>query len=612
MEERQIRLLPDIVINQIAAGEAVERPASVLKELMENALDAGATELDVEAVAGGTRLIRVADNGSGMSRDNALLAVERHATSKILRLEDIDQITTLGFRGEALAAIASVSNFTLRTRPARNPAGTEISIAGGKIFDVREIGCPPGTTVEVRRLFGNVPARRKFLRTPATEQAHLKHTFLLYALAHPKIGMRLSFDQRHVCVLAGNATLAERVRNLFGLDPARDLREISHGAGALTVAGLAGLPEHSRQDRSGQYVFINGRPASAPVLHAALREGYHTLLPSGRYPVLFVFLTLPPGEIDVNVHPTKKEVRFRHPAFVRDALIEALRNALAAFATGGSALTFGAPLAPTPQIPRPDQPSALPGLNWPAHPQTTQKQVQPHFGGDRNSADPGPTSNVATVAGSPPSAQIEPKTAGESAFRSPWAWHRIVGQVGGLYVLIETDGGLVLMDPHAAHERVLFEEYMARLEAGVPESQGLLMAETVDLPVHGARRVRDAMDLLRRMGFGIAEFGGDTFVVDALPACFQEASARALLMEISACLEQTDARSAALRLQEERIAQAACKAAVKARSVLGESEMEALAQRLAKARMPYTCPHGRPTLILLSFRELDRRFGRIS
>jgi DNA mismatch repair protein MutL len=611
MDERPIRLLSDTVINQIAAGEVVERPASVLKELMENALDAGATELDVEAVAGGARLVRVSDNGCGMSRDNALLAIERHATSKIRGVEDIERIGTLGFRGEALAAIAAVSRFTLRTRPAREPAGTEILISGGRIQDVREAGCPPGTTVEVRQLFGNVPARRKFLRAPATEQAHLKQTFILYALAHGGVGMRLTLDQRPVYVLAGGASLAERVRDLFRLDPARDLRPVSLESGGVAIKGLVGLPELARPDRSDQYVFINGRPASAPVLYAAIREGYHTLLPSGRYPVLFLFLTLDPGDVDVNVHPTKKEVRFRHPSAIRDATIEAIRRALAAPVGGKPAAAVvrreGSARS------GPDPTPVLTGWDGPRPPAAPERQpVGPELPQGPALARPStPAERGATTASDPGSGGAGAEPA-ESAFRSPWAWHRIVGQVGGLYVVIETDGGLVLMDPHAAHERVLFEEYMARLAAGKPESQGLLVAETVDLPPQDARRVRDALELLRRMGFGVAEFGGDTFVVDAVPACFQSAPARTLLPEIAACLEQAGDRGAALRLQEERIAQAACKASVKARAALTPGEMESLVQRLARAEMPYTCPHGRPTLIHLSFRELDRRFGRMS
>lgn len=606
MEERPIRLLTDTVINQIAAGEVVERPASVLKELMENAFDAGATEVEVEAVAGGSRLLRVSDNGCGMSRDNALLAIERHATSKIRSVDDIENIGTLGFRGEALAAIAAVSNFTLRTRLARDAAGTEIIINGGRVQDVREAGCPPGTTVEVRRLFSNVPARRKFMRSAVTEQAHLKQMFLVYALAYCQAGMRLTIDQRPLYNLAGGAGLAERARDLLRLDPGRDLRVVEHEAGGVAVRGYAGLPDQARADRSDQYVFVNNRPASAPVLYAAIREGYHTLLPSGRHPVLILFVNVAPGDVDVNVHPTKKEVRFRNASAVRDAVIEAIRRSLAMPA--GSM-----PAAPVPAQSgqrRVDATPSFAGLDWPRMPQ------QPHGRGGTAPARP------TTETGAPASAQANipkasalpgaPEPAPESAFRSPWAWHRVIGQVGGLYVVIETDAGVVLMDPHAAHERVLFDEYMAKVAGGRPQSQGLLKAETVELSPQDARRVREALDLLRRMGFGMAEFGGDTFVVDAVPSCFGSAPAGALLLEIAACLEKSGERGAAVRMQEERIAQAACKASVKAGKALSVDEMELLVRRLARTEMPYTCPHGRPTLIHLSFRELDRRFGRTS
>ncbi len=605
MEERPIRLLTDTVINQIAAGEVVERPASVLKELMENAFDAGATEVEVEAVAGGSRLLRVSDNGCGMSRDNALLAIERHATSKIRSVDDIENIGTLGFRGEALAAIAAVSNFTLRTRLACDSAGTEIIINGGRVQDVREAGCPPGTTVEVRRLFSNVPARRKFMRSAVTEQAHLKQMFLVYALAYCRAGMRLSIDQRPLYNLAGGAGLAERARDLLRLDPGSDLRVVEHEAGGVVIRGYAGLPGQARADRSDQYIFVNNRPASAPVLYAAIREGYHTLLPSGRHPVLILFVNVAPGDVDVNVHPTKKEVRFRNASAVRDAVIEAIRRGLAMPA--GSMPAAPAPMQSGQWRVDASTPSFA-GLDWPRMPQP------PHWRGEAAPARPAPEAGApaSAPANAPKTSALQGAPAPESAFRSPWAWHRIVGQVGGLYVLIETDAGLVLMDPHAAHERVLFDEYMARVAGGRSESQGLLKAETVELSPQDARRVREALDLLRRMGFGVAEFGGDTFVVDAVPSCFSSAPAGALLLEIAACLEKFGERGAEVRMQEERIAQAACKASVKAGKALSVEDMELLVRRLAGTEMPYTCPHGRPTLIHLSFRELDRRFGRTS
>ncbi len=597
-----IRVLPDHVANQIAAGEVVERPASVLKELMENALDAGAGQIDVAVISGGRTLVSVADNGGGMSRDDALLSIERYATSKIRDVDDIERIATLGFRGEALAAIASVSRFTLRTRRAGDLAGTEIVMAGGKVQDVRDAGCPPGTAVEVRNLFFNVPARRKFLRSEATELAHLRQVFFTYALAHPAVGLSLTLDGRAAQRLPGGGGLDERLRELVPAAVQAQLRRVDYASGSARISGYAGLPAGSRSDRSEQHLFINGRPAGAPVLGAAIREGYHALLPRDRFPALYLFLTLPPDEVDVNVHPTKKEVRFRDPSAVRDAVIAALRSALALErqASAGGRREGEPPPADA------SHPS-LAGLERIA---PTRAFPYPPAPGPAPESPPAPAAgHGAFPAGPAPEAGgFQPAAAGGQG--SPWARCRILGQVGGLYVVMETEDGLVLMDPHAAHERVLYERYLAEVAGGRIASQGLLLAETVELPPAGAQLVRRHLELLVSLGFGIAEFGGDAFVVDALPACFAGTGARLLLTDMVAALEEAGARSGTRRLLEERIAQAACKAAVKAHQVLSAEEIAALADQLARLEMPYTCPHGRPTLIYQSFRELAKKFGR--
>ena len=325
----QIRLLPPEVANKIAAGEVVERPSSVVKELIENSQDAGAGSIEVQVVAGGTRLISITDDGWGMDRDNALMALERHATSKIRDVGDIEHIATLGFRGEALAAIGSVSRFRMQTGVRETPGGTEIVMAGGKLQDVRDCGCPPGTTIEIRDLFFNVPARRKFLRSVATELSHVRQVFLVHALAHPETALRLVVDNREVWRLPGGATLEDRIRELFGVSYVGDLKPIHWAGGELNIEGYVGTPSLARADSSEQFFFVNGRPAGAPLIYRAIRESVQTLLPTGRYPSLFLFLTLDPGAVDVNVHPTKKEVRFRHGGEVRDGVMAALRAALA-------------------------------------------------------------------------------------------------------------------------------------------------------------------------------------------------------------------------------------------------------------------------------------------
>ena len=581
-----IHLLSDAVINKIAAGEVVDRPASVVKELVENSLDAGATRVEIEVVAGGRKLIVVSDNGRGMDRDDALMSIERHATSKIRDVSDIEQIETLGFRGEALAAISAVSQFTLSTRTAESLAGTEIAVSGGAVQEVKEAGCPSGTSLRVRHLFFNVPARRKFLRSEQTELSHVRQTFLVYALSHPAIGWRLVVDEREAYNLPAGSSLEHRLAELFGSDLVRQLRPVDFEAGPLKVKGYAGLPQVSRADRAEQYVFINGRPAGAPLLHFAVSEAYHTLLPRGRYAPIFLFLELPADQVDVNVHPAKKEVRFRNGRAVRDLVLEALRRALE-IPAGAAGPAGAAPVPvwiPPPQSVPPTI-SARPGFDYPRLPLAPE-----------------------SPAGIPPAGEPSVVSPGGAA---PWSWYRVLGQVGGLYVVMETADGLVLMDPHAAHERVLFERFMREVKARRVNSQGLLTPETVDLSPADARCVRDNIETLRQMGFSLSEFGGDTFIVDALPTCLGNTAARAILGEVAQTIEQGGRRGATDRWAEEAIAQAACKAAVKARDRLTPEEIESLIRSLAEAEMPYTCPHGRPTVIHMSFNELHRKFGRL-
>ena len=323
-----IQLLPDQVINKIAAGEVVERPASVMKELFENALDAGATQVDAEIIRGGRQLIAITDNGCGMGRDQALLSIERHATSKIRSEADIENIHTLGFRGEALSSISSVSRFTLITRTAEELSGTEIQIAGGKLLSVEDIGCPIGTRMEIRNLFFNVPARRKFLRAEQTELSHIRQLFLVHALAHPTIGMSLKVDERMVYNLPRTGKMEDRITELYNASFFGQLLPLDYSDGEHAITGYAGLPQTGRKDRQDQYIFVNGRPAAAPVVYHALNEAYHSLIAKGRFPAVFLFIEMEPSLVDVNVHPTKKEVRFRRPNQLRNAVVAALQKAL--------------------------------------------------------------------------------------------------------------------------------------------------------------------------------------------------------------------------------------------------------------------------------------------
>jgi DNA mismatch repair protein MutL len=597
--ERHIRVLPDHVANKIAAGEVVGRPSSVLKELVENALDAGARQIDVEISAGGHKLVSVSDDGSGMGRDDALLSIERHATSKIWDIKDLDTIATLGFRGEALAAISAVSQFTLITRQREASAGTEVSVTGGKVQEVRDTGCPPGTSVQVRNLFFNVPARRKFLRSEQTEFSHLRQMFVELALSHPEAGLRLVSDGREIYRLAGASSREDRLRDLYGADLVYSLKPIKMDNGILKVEGYVGLPDVSRTDRSEQHVFINGRAASAPVISNAISEACRTMFQKGRHAAVFLYITMDPASVDVNVHPAKKEVRLRQPTQVRDMLILAIRNALS--------LDISAPAAVN-QLTWKRPPEAPPRARDTAElfPKTTPTAVRP-----LPYPQTPPVAPVHPV--SKPSVEPVPNPAQEpkpSSDKSPWAWCRILGKIGGRYVALETEEGLVLLDPQAAHERVLYERLMAEVMNRKVSSQALLTPETVELPPRDAIRVRNNLDSLKRMGFGVSEFGQDTFMVDALPAYLSDAQPRALLTGVAEGLEQGGSRSGIERWVEETIAQAACRAAVKSHALLSDAEIEQLVHDLAHSEMPYTCPHGRPTVIFFGLDELNRKFGR--
>jgi DNA mismatch repair protein MutL len=607
-----IKVLPENVVNKIAAGEVVERPASVLKELMENAIDAGSSRIDIEIAAGGRKLVAISDNGSGMDRDNALLAIERHATSKIGDVDDIEHINTLGFRGEALAAIASVSRFRLTTSREDEDAGTEISISGGKIQDVREMGGPTGTRFEVRDLFFNVPARRKFLRSQQTELTHIRTAFTFQALAHPEVGMSLTVDGRvlHRLAPGGDDAVTDRVRDLFGEDYLSQLRSVDHEADGVRVQGYVGLPAFSRSGRTEQYVFVNGRATSAPLLGYAIRTGYHSLLPRDRHPVLVLFVEVDPQSVDVNVHPTKKEVRFRRPSEVRDTVIAALQKALSVQAAAPSAFAdvHDGASASKPHVAVPNLQLAINDLpparvfRYPRMPiQTVDGAPPPPM--DQPFGPGGGEGEAPT-----PDAEVGADT--DETTSAPWSWCRVLGQVGALYVVLEIEDGMVLMDPHAAHERVLYERFMRTFEEGGIATQALLVPETVELRPNDANLVRRHTDVLKRMGIGIADFGGDSFVIDALPAFLASVRPDQLLAEMVRELEEGGAGRARGKLNEDALIQASCKAAVKSRDALTLDEIEQLVIDLAGARMPYTCPHGRPTLIYMSYHELNKKFGR--
>ncbi|HUI07128.1 MAG TPA: DNA mismatch repair endonuclease MutL [Verrucomicrobiae bacterium] len=596
----RIRLLAEHVANQIAAGEVVERPASVVKELVENSLDAEATRLTIIVKNGGKSLISVADDGFGMSRDDALLALERHATSKISRAEDLHSIRSLGFRGEAIPSIAAVSRFTLTTRERSTLGGTQIEMAGGKILSVKDVGAAEGTLIEVRNLFFNLPARRKFLRSEPTERAHIEHIVTLCALAHPAVAVRLVVDEKELFNLAPSADLRSRLRELYGAQLVEQLVPVGKDIGARTsrraepdggsagaspspiqVHGYIGKPGVSRGDRSQQHLFVNGRPVESKGINFALLEGYHTALMKGQYPVTFLFIDIDPDLVDVNIHPTKREVRFRDEFAVRQCVIDAVRRAIEPRGGGSS------PLRPVGRSfgPMPERGSGVSAA--PVHGLTDSALRR---GGD-----------------APPTELMPPPPADVRAEGGPW---RILGVIGQLYVLMESPEGLVLMDQHAAHERVLFEKILRELEADAAPSQKLLLPVTLELDARDAVFLESNLKTLHKLGIGISEFGDKTFLIDSLPPYFQLENLPQTFRNIVDELRQTGEEVHARRLGEDKIATTVCRHAVKAHDPLKGEELRALLQQLQKCELPYTCPHGRPTMIQISYAELEKKFGR--
>jgi DNA mismatch repair protein MutL len=666
----RIRLLPEQVANQIAAGEVIERPASVVKELIENALDAQATQVGLDIQGGGRSLVRVSDDGIGMSRDDALLSLERHATSKIRRAEDLAAIATMGFRGEALPSIASVSRFSLTTRErtADSPEGTQILVHGGKIIEVKAAGSAPGTTIEVRQLFFNLPARRKFLRSEETETAHIQHYLTLAALAFPEVGFRLQKDGRLVWHLPGvksgtgaverSAALRERLRALYGdeqkLLPVEFTVELAPVAAgpeqpedsaprsSVRVWGFIGAPGVSRATRQDQHLFVNRRPVENRGLNFALLEGYHTSLMKGRYPVCCLFLELDPAEVDVNIHPAKREVKFHREGDVRRAVAQAVRETLLGF-HGSSPVPKPARLAQADAAPHPPEP-ALPNFPSsltppPSSPARTRPQPALPMGFKAAVPAQAPVAHTHTFpAGKPGTAvsqapveaaaaavlptSVTPRTATTKPAVSTGSPPpaplpllsvplRLVGVIGRLYVVLESDRGLVLLDQHAAHERILFEQMVNRLEThDQAPSQKLLLAETVELSARDAVFLREQLSALTRLGVGLSEFGERTFLLDALPPFVKVRQPRQFVLELIDQLKAAGEEVNSSRLGEHTVAKTVCRHAVKAHDPLGGAELENLIADLRQCAMPYTCPHGRPTLIEMNFRELEKKFGR--
>jgi DNA mismatch repair protein MutL len=615
----KIRILPDALASQVAAGEVVERPAALVRELVENSLDAGARHIEVHAQRGGIAMIRIVDDGAGMDREDAMLSLERHATSKIRTKEDLGAIHTFGFRGEALPSIASVSRFRLATREREALVGTEIEVNGGKLVAVRDHGGAPGTVIEARSLFFNVPARRKFLRTENTEFAHVEQQLRLHAIANPQTAFTLTHNGELVLHLPATRDMLERIRGLAGDELAARLLKVEettlHG---VTVSGYLGGPGMSRSNRQMQTTYLNGRPIESASISYGLREGYHTALMKGQYPITFLFIQMDPQAFDVNVHPAKKEVRFHDGNSVRDAISRSVSHTLenaAKLPTGHAPARSAAPFipaaatAPSSRQEHFDMPvaaSSAPLRNLePARPQP------PAVAASLASALPPQVALIdkETVADS---AAMQPAAAPAMAPTAPPAApdFRIIGVLQKLYVLMEGKEGLVLMDQHAAHERVNFEKFRRALESGGVPCQRLLIPVTLQTTPRDADLLRQNLAALNRLGIEIDPFGPNIFKVETLPAFLKTDDPAAWLDQVIEELSSLSSKSSSLRLSEDAIATTACRASVKSNDALSIPEMQALLKDLFACEMPYCCPHGRPTLVQISTAELERKFGR--
>jgi DNA mismatch repair protein MutL len=667
----KIRVLPDHISNLIAAGEVVERPASVAKELVENAIDAGATRIVIDVESGGRRLLKITDDGEGMTRDDAVLAFERHATSKISKAEDLNAISTLGFRGEALASIASVARVELVSNTADAAAGTRVVIEGGRMRDVKDAAHPRGTTIAVRDLFFNTPARRKFLRSEATESYHLTNLTTHYALAHPEIAFTLSNNGRETLRVAPAQDLRERAYQVFGAQFLDGLLEIDNRtadsakafpAQIARVQGFVSAPRERRTSRDAQFLFVNGRFVRDRLIGRALSEGYRSILPHGVYPAALLFIEVPLEEVDVNVHPAKTEVRFRRAAAVADAVREAVRAGLASAGyaptteirdavptmIGEEVGVDGGENAVQSEAPRPSD-GAPPREGFGLRPQAQQERIGFGFAAARQReqsseerSHPGATTpisfpvdpvaltttaeldneanvvaksfpdsvEISTLTGLPP-LDSALKFVREVPVESLSSNIRPLGQLDESFIIATDNEGLLLIDQHVAHERVLFDKYRALETARRAESQQMLIPETFDLTPAQAAAFETVADELESYGFDLMRLSGRTVAIKATPADLPASEARNVLAEVLDTVDSEKRGSARATLRDEIAASLACHAAIKVNMPLAPEKMRWLIDRLLLTSSPTTCPHGRPVILRLTTQDILKGFHRI-
>ena len=599
----KVQTLPEGVVNRIAAGEVVERPASIVKELLENALDAQAQTIRVAVRKGGVESIQVDDDGTGMDADDAVRCFTRHATSKISTLADLDDLTTLGFRGEAIPSIASVSKLHLVTRSETTRAATRVRSEGGEISCVEACGAPAGTSVQVSDLFYNTPARLKFLKHPTTEASHVSQCFTGLALLAQHVHMSLHLNERlHTRVPAGS--LGERVEAIFGAGLQQELLPLEERSEGLEVHGFIAKPTFHRATRRQQFLFVNGRVVqSRPVGHA-LYEAYRTLLPRDRHPVSFLFVSLPGSDIDVNVHPAKLEVRFRQEARLYDYLRRLFRQRLQ------ESLATPVPQAADNGLPGTPPPDAVARgrvpMMWQAAPVDRPAAIEPDDG-----LDPSPPGDRSLPADTGQELRLY---AGYPEANRVLLEGTPVGQLHDTYILLQYPGGMMFVDQHAAHERVVYERLRAQMHEGPVDSQRLLFPATLDLGAADPRWVESCSPQLRSLGFELEHFGGSTYRLLGVPAVLAGRDYSSAVMDVIETLRSPDVEEAfeegLPRLFHRLLTVTACHAAIRAHQRLQSDEMAGIMRDLAASSMPFTCPHGRPVLLHVGLPEIEKKFLR--
>lgn len=605
----KVRLLEDHVANQIAAGEVIERPASVVKELVENSIDAGATRIEVEFRNGGTSLMRIEDNGGGMSHDDALLSLERHATSKIQKVKDLDGLTTMGFRGEALPSIASVSRFQLQTREASSDSGTEVLIDGGKMLHVRDCGMPQGTRMTISKLFNTVPARRKFLKSKTTESAHIVQCVRLYALAHPEIGFSLLDDGRVLFQSPACSTLKSRISEVFGKQIGNNLIEVDAREDGLHLHGLIGKPSLSRSSRHEMLFFVNNRPIENKTLSYALVESYYGHIPKGRYPVAFLFLDINPERVDVNVHPAKREIRFRDEAKTRGFAVRTLLEALRSEVESHQAIKPVEVRLPrnssSERDPVPPRAAATA-----SHRAVSSKLIKPKRRLVQSADVAETVEGVPAKAPGAPEAPPNPapvESESVDAESKNWSY---LGWAQGEFATFDTGAGVVLLNVRAAQQRILYEQMIKDFASNAVRCQKLLLAQPVELDPVSSAVLEESLHFFGRLGFEIAPFGRNFFRIEGTPTWIEDTEAEEFVKETIALLRQGNVAGDKEGVAIEMIAKRAAASLRRPKVEPNESEIDSLLEKLFVCDKPLTDPEGRPSLIEITSGEIDKRFQR--